>query len=394
MTDEKAQTSGKKLKIAVLIRNFVVTGGAERYTYQVSKRLARDHDVHIFCQRWDENLINGFTLHRVPKPLPGPSFLNQLVFSWFCRRMVDSSFDIIHSHERVTRFDVLTIHCPCYRGFLTRARVIRKLLLWLGEITSPRGLAYLGLEKSQFTFRPGRRLISDSKMARDDVIENYPLPEDYFTIAYPGVEFEAIDRAIAATDREKTRRELGLAAADFALLFVGTEFKRKGLDALLAGLRLVGDKRVKLVVVGGGDIDNYRAKARELEIEDQVIFTGMARDIYPLYIMADAFCLPTLADPCPIAPVEAMACGTATIMSNVPWCGTAEHVKNDEAIILGDPRDPEEIKKAIIRLLNDDEREKISSRGRDLARSITWEATTAATMTAFNEVLARRGEKR
>ena len=43
-----ATSPPKKLKIAVLVRNFVITGGAERYTYHISRRLAEQHDVHIF----------------------------------------------------------------------------------------------------------------------------------------------------------------------------------------------------------------------------------------------------------------------------------------------------------------------------------------------------------
>jgi len=392
MTEDNTRKTEKKqkLKIAVLVRHFVVTGGAERYAFHMARRMAREHEVHIFCQTRDESLTADFTVHQVPRPLPKPSFLNQMIFSWFCGRMVDSGFDIIYSHERVTRFDVLSVHCPCYKGFLTRARGIRKLLLWLGELTSPRGLSYLWLEKRQFTPMPGRRYIADSAMVRDDVIENYGLPAELFTIAYPGVEFTALDRAIETTNREDTRRGLGIGADDFALLFVGTEFRRKGLDTILEAIARIRDERVKLVVAGGGDIEGYRAKAARLGVDGRVIFTGLVRDIYPLYIMADCFCLPTLSDPCPIAPIEAMACGTATIMSDVPWCGTAEHVKEDEAVILKDPRDPEEIEKAVIRLLDPDERERIAEKGRRLARNITWETAAGAAIDTFAQVMAER----
>jgi len=391
-----ALNKGRGLKIAVLIRNFVVTGGAERYAFQVARLLAETHEVHIFCQTFGRELATGFTIHRVPKPLPGPSFLNQLIFSHYCKRMVDPSFDIIQSHERVGRFDLQNIHCPCYRGFLTRAKGIKKALLWLGELTSPRGLAYLGLEKNQFNPRPGRRYIADSAMTQDDVIENYHLSPDLFTIAYPGVDFNAIDQAMDRVNRDQARAELGLKPEDLAIVFVGTEFKRKGLDGLLAALALVDDKRVKLVVVGGGggDIETYRRMAGKLALTERVYFAGLLPDIYPCYIAADIFCLPTLADPCPIAPIEAMACGTATIMSRVPFCGTAEHVKDNEAVILDDPRDPEEIRAAISRLLDPDERGKIAEKGKKTARKITWQAAAAATEEAISLALADREKGR
>jgi hypothetical protein len=40
----------KRLKIAVLVRRFVTTGGMERYCVEVTRRLAREHDVHVFAQ--------------------------------------------------------------------------------------------------------------------------------------------------------------------------------------------------------------------------------------------------------------------------------------------------------------------------------------------------------
>jgi len=390
MSEDNNLTPRKKLKIAVLVRNFVITGGAERYAYQVSRRLAAEHEIHIFCQTWEESLAEGLTIHKLPGPVK-PSFLNQLLFSWSCNRAVDESFDLIYSHERVTRFDVLSIHCHCYRGFLTRSSGWRKPFLWLSELTSPRGLAYLWLEKKQYTARQARLLVADSQMTVEDVLENYPeLPPDRLIVAHPGVDLEEIDQALASSDQEALRRQYHLTPENFALLFVGTEFKRKGLDALLKGLRLAKCDSARLLVAGAGDLPTYRRLAEQLGLADRVSFLGRISDIYPLYILADAFILPTLDDPCPIAPLEAMSCGTATIMSTTPWCGTAEHIGNDEALILRDPRDSGEIAKAIDRLADPDVRRGYAERGRKLGQGMGWEHTTRITLETFERVLNER----
>ena len=386
-----ATSPPKKLKIAVLVRNFVITGGAERYTYHISRRLAEQHDVHIFCQRWDEALIAGLTIHQIPRPLPRPSFVNLLLFSWFCDQVVDDSFDIIYSNERVRRFDVLSIHCPCYRGFLTKSRGIKKALLWLRELTSPRGLAYLWLEKGQYSDHPGRFLIADSQMVKDDVLHNYPqLPTTAIGVAYPGVDLEEVDQALADTDPAQVRQQYGLPEGQLNLLFVGTEFKRKGLDALLKGFSKLKETNIQLLVAGAGDIKTYKQQARDLGIEDKVTFLGKVGDIYPLYIMADIFILPTLSDPCPIAPLEAMSFGTPTIMSSAPYCGTAEHVQQGEAIILADPRDSNEIQQAITQLLEPQRRQQLSKLGHELGRRLGWEHTTKLTLDAFERISSER----
>jgi len=227
-------------------------------------------------------------------------------------------------------------------------------------------------------------------MVKNNVLENYELPPDCISVAYPGVDLEGLDRALAKTDREELRQRHGLTPEDYALLFVGTEFKRKGLDALLKGLSQAKNREAKLLVVGGGDISTYRAKARQLGLADRVSFLGLSAEIYPLYILADAFILPTLSDPCPIAPLEAMTCGTPTVMSDTKWCGTAEHVKDDEAVILRDPRDSGEIARAIDRLADPEVRRGYAERGRNLGRTLGWEHTTEITLDVFDRVLRGR----
>ena len=390
MTADTPSHLHQKLKIAVLVRNYVITGGAERYTYHISRRLAEHHDVHIFCQTWDEDRSDGVTIHKIPRPLPRPSFLNLLLFSWFCNQRVDDSFDIIYSNERVRRFDVLSIHCPCYRGFLSESRGIRKFLLWLRELTSPRGLSYLWLEKSQYSANPERYLLADSKMVRDNVLHNYPLPPQQIGVAYPGVDLDEVDQALASTKRDALRKEYGIAPDELTLLFVGTEFKRKGLDALLNGFSQVKAQNITLLIAGDSDIKGYQQKAEQLGIANKVTFLGKVAAIYPLYILADIFILPTLSDPCPIAPLEAMTCGTPTIMSSAPYCGTAEHVQHNEAIILEDPRDSNEITQAIEHLVDPKLREEYAHKGQELGRKLGWEHTTDITLQAFSTILKNR----
>jgi UDP-glucose:(heptosyl)LPS alpha-1,3-glucosyltransferase len=223
------------------------------------------------------------------------------------------------------------------------------------------------------------------------VLENYPkLPTARLTVAHPGVDLEELDRAAAAIDREEWRRRYGLAPADFALLFVGTEFKRKGLDTLLEGLSLARCQEARLLVAGAGDLPAYQRLAEQLGLAGRVTFLGRIGDIYPLYLLANAFILPTLDDPCPIAPLEAMSCGTATIMSNVPWCGTAEHIKHDEAVLLRNPRDAKEIARAIDRLADPAIRRGYAERGKALGRTLGWEHTTAITLETFARAMAER----
>ena len=63
-----------------------------------------------------------------------------------------------------------------------------RILVWFSVALSPRKLAYLWLEKKQFTYNRKRLLIAVSENVKKNVQANYLLPEDYFGMAYPGVD--------------------------------------------------------------------------------------------------------------------------------------------------------------------------------------------------------------
>ncbi len=391
--DSLVQSPQKKLKIAVLIRDFISTGGAEKYALEVTRRLALDHDVHVFAQHWSFDGKEEIHFHRIPRLFIKPSFLNQLLFSYLTGRSVDPSFDIIHTYERVSHFDVFTIQSSCFRSLITRQKSLwQRMLVWLSVVISPRKMAYLWLEKKQFTYDKGRLLIAVSENIKKNVQDNYPLSDDSFRLAYTAVDSNMAKKGGNNNRQKELRSKFGIAENDLVFLFVGTEFKRKGLDALLKAAASIPRSNIKLVVAGGGGgkLNEYIKLAEKLGLGDDIIFLGLVRDVQELYAISDVYILPTLSDPCPLAPLEAMASGVATIMSCPKYAGTAELIRNGEALILQDPKDSNEIANALRRLMDDSYREELKEKGRRLAEKLTWERTTEATLSAYYEVVGRK----
>jgi glycosyltransferase involved in cell wall biosynthesis len=381
------------MKIALLIKRFVTTGGAERYAMEVARRLALQHDVHVFAQEWSYEGKEKITFHKIPRFLMKPSWLNQLLFSHFSRKTVDSSFDILHSHEKVTKFDVMTIHSPCFRSFITQHKSpYKRLAVQSLALFSPRKLAWLWLEKRQFAHRQGRLFIAVSKNVQNNVQANYVLPAGCFHIAYPGVNASIVTDMDARKRWKSLRSKFRLSEEELIILFVGTEFKRKGLDALLHGFALIPHSKVKLLVAGGGGdkMNKYKNLAENLGLGNHVVFLGLVKDVEELYTLSDVFILPTLSDPSPMAPIEAMTFGLPTVMSCSEYSGAAEHIKSGEALILNNPRDPNEIAGALRKVMDADFRAQLGRKGQALAAGLTWEATAANTLSVYEEVLRKK----
>lgn len=394
--DFPAQSPQKKLKIAVLIRDFVSTGGAEKYALEVTRRLALDHDLHVFAQHWSFEGKEKITFHRIPRLFIKPSFLNQLLFSYFTRRSTDRSFDIVHTYERVSHFDVFTIQSPCFRSLITQQTSLwRRMLVWLSVFTSPRKMAYLWLEKKQFTYDKGRLLIAVSENIKKNVQDNYSLPDDFFRLAYTAVDGDLAIKGGNNNRKKELRSQFGIAEDDLVILFVGTEFKRKGLDALLKAAASMHRSNIKFVVAGGGGgkLEEYTKLAEKLGLGNDIIFLGLVRNVEELYAMSDIYILPTLSDPCPLSPLEAMASGVATIMSCSKYAGTAELIKNGEALILENPKEAQEIANALLRLMDESYRKELKEKGRRLAETLTWEKTAEDTLSTYYEVLERKAPK-
>jgi glycosyltransferase involved in cell wall biosynthesis len=377
------------MKIAILIRRYITTGGAERYAVEVARRLVEKHEVHIFAQEYD-HAPEGMTAHRVLKPFRKPSFANQWWFSWWTSKKV-RGFDLVYTHERITRFDVMHIHSGTFVGGiwgLARAEKKNHFLIWLKILTQPRIWAYWLLEKLHYRPIPGRCWIAVSEMIKREVQSYYPIPDDRFCIAHSGA-----DSPPSNLDdiRNNWRKKLNASNQDVLLLFVGSQFDRKGLSMLIAAVGTLKDQPCKLLVLGGGNTDLYKQQAAALQIGDKIIFAGLVKNTSDYYAAADIFILPTLSDPSPLSPLEAMAHGCATIMSCGRYNGAAEHIKNNEAILLEDPRNPFEIAGAIERLMNPDIREAYSNKGRDLVRELSWDRTANIIIQTLEKSARERG---
>lgn len=386
---------GKRLKIAILVRRFITTGGMERYCVEVSRRLAREHEVHVFAHEWDWEGTENIQFHKVPSPIKKPNFINQILFSHSTKKLLDKSYDIIHSHERATHFDTLTVHCPSFRSYITEEkRFLPRAMIWLSIAISPRKIAYVLFEKKQFLHVDERVLITVSEKIKKNVQDSYSLPDEYFGQAFPGVDEAFHIKESDGHIRGSKRSELGIEKDEIVILFVGTEFERKGLYFLLKGFALIARPGVKLLIAGGGEKKRkYRKMVEALGIEDKVIFLGLIDDMRSIYLLSDIFILPTLSEPAGMAPLEAMATGLPVIVSGPEYAGCAEQINDGEAVILSNPENPHEIAEALLDLMDEGRRAELGEKGRCLAEKLTWEKTTKDTLSVYNRILKLRESK-
>ena len=343
----------QRLRIAVLNRTFKPTaGGAERYSIALVEQLAQRHEIHVFAQQIDHQWP-GVHYHRIPLPFTRPRWLNQLWFAlatwWQTRR----GFDVVHSHENTWHGQVQTVHVvPVTYSLLNGLSGASLALRWLKIVTSPRLLAYLALERARYNVAGGRCIVLASSTQESVMAASFPQCVSACEVVTPGV--GAVPGRSTPDQRLAARSQLGLPQLGRCVLFVGNDFRKKGLPALIAALVDLPDD-VFVAVVG-----NATQKAliqQELSASGQrarIFFLGALPAVDVAYQAADCLAHPTLADTFAMVVLEAMAHGLPVVVSSASHCGISASLSADvDALLLTDPSDSASLQTALERVLEE-----------------------------------------
>lgn len=117
---------------------------------------------------------------------------------------------------------------------------------------------------------------------------------------------------------ERVKSELGLSDC-FVIGHVGMFREQKNHPFLFATIRelIKTEPSVKLLSVGNGPLfEEMKAKAKEMRIEDNVLFLGGRSDVLDLMQAMDVFVLPSLFEGFPVTMVEAQAAGLPCVISD------------------------------------------------------------------------------
>jgi glycosyltransferase involved in cell wall biosynthesis len=106
---------------------------------------------------------------------------------------------------------------------------------------------------------------------------------------------------------------------------------------------------VRFLIVGDGDLkESTVALAKELRVDDYIIFQDFRQDIPDVLSGIDIYCLPSLWEGLPIGLLEAMAMKKAIIAT--PVDGTKEAIQDEYSGLLIPHQSPNLLARAILRL--------------------------------------------
>jgi UDP-glucose:(heptosyl)LPS alpha-1,3-glucosyltransferase len=362
------------VKIALNHTRFSPAGGAENYVLRlVSHLCARGDEVHLFG-RTARGVQGERVRFRRVRCVPFPQELRILTFAYRSARLIRAEdFDLTIGFGRTFGHDLHRDSSGTLRAFadalgphFARSRLYRRVTLHL--------------ERRLYTDPDLRAVFAVSDFVKRQIQRTYPIPEARIAVLYNGVAKDDSPRADAATVRAETRRAARANGDRLVALFVGNDWRRKGLDCAIDG---IGRTRAawELWVVGEDKHADAFRRSLPVGAGDRVKFLG-PRPAAPVFAAADALLFPSRFDPLANVVIEAMAHGLPVIVS--PNDGAAE-VVDAGGLVLRNPADGVEIAAHLDTLANPAARAAMRERAATAVAPLTWERHFAQ----LDELIAR-----
>lgn len=244
---------------------------------------------------------------------------------------------------------------------------------------------------SRYAARHSGAVITISENSRREIARFARVPQEKIRLAPPAASLERVtDGEILARVRETYR------LPERFILYVGTLEAAKNLPVLLrayARMKRAYPEVEQHLVLAGAWERGVREIEREIAGSDASGFHMIGfvaqEDLAALYSLADVFVYPSLYEGFGMPPLEAMACGTPVIVSNVaslpevlgtPWSGKM-------AGLMISPQDEKGWADAMASVFTDgSRRERLGVAGLTRAREFSWKASARVVLDALGAV--------
>jgi glycosyltransferase involved in cell wall biosynthesis len=233
-----------------------------------------------------------------------------------------------------------------------------------------------------------RGILAVSEFTKQRIVAHCPESEAKIRVVYNGVDGRF--HPIGADEIKRVRFRLGIPSEHY-LVTLGSLEPRKNLPRLLqawAGIQSRIPDDVWLVLAGAQGKRTVFGEVHFEELPPRVHLTGHVSDelLPALYSGAIASPYLSLYEGFGLPPLEAMACGTPPLTSNL---ASLPEVVGDAGILVN-PNDVDAIAEGIYRLVEDSQlREALRDKGLIRASQFSWEKTAGQTRAFLEEVAAR-----
>ncbi len=385
-----------------------VYGGAGVHVEYLARELSRFMEVEVRCfgdqDNKDENLrVLGFnsdlpTINTKAELAPIFKTLNT------CIQMNGGviNADIVHCHTWYAQFAGI-LSKLCYgTPLIVTTHSLEPLRPWKREQLGRGYDASSWIEKTAIEMADA--VIAVSQETKQDVLSYFDVDEKKISVIYNGIDLNEYQ----VTTDTSALDTYGIDQSRPYVLFVGRITRQKGIIHLVNAIKYI-DSDTQIVLCAGAPDTEDIGREMKVSVEEvqklrsNVIWIAemvSKKEVIQLYSHAAVFCCPSIYEPFGIINIEAMACKTAVVASNVG--GIKEVVTNDTGILVPleqektapfEASDPDKFSRdlaaAINTLMSNEKlRETMGANGRErVEKYFDWRAIARQTEDLYKKIL-------
>lgn len=392
----------------------VDAGGQNVYIRHVAAHLGRlGYRVDIFT-RMDDPLLppvvecgNGVRVIHV-KAGPPTCIRKEELFPWMDEFTAEMSryirrkeirYDLIHAHFWMSGYVAALLSATFDIPFVITFHALGKIRRMHQGKDDLFPDVRFAVEES--IVRRAATILAECPQDRDDLVNFYQADPAKIAVIPCGYDESEFPRVT----REEAREIARVREDEFVILQLGRMVPRKGIDTVIRAVALLKRRvrrKIKLLIVGGDAMRGsemqspeylrLKALAAQSNLATETVFTGFRERelIRYYYSAADVFVTTPWYEPFGITPLEAMACATPVIGSNVG--GIKFSVRDGETGFLVPPKDPVALSDKLEILCSYPMlARKLGVQGRKhVSANFTWNRIAAAIADEYRAVLGER----
>jgi glycosyltransferase involved in cell wall biosynthesis len=362
-------------------------GGIGRYVRELTSALSRLDPITQY-----KLFVLGAQLNGLPQQ-PSPNFIwkpTRITPRWSARlwhrarlpipiELFTGQIDLFHATDFVLPPTLLTTKTLLTVHDLSFVRV--------PETASPPLKTYLDAVVPRSVKR-ANHILADSQATKNDLIDLYKMPESKVSVLLSGVD-KRFEPVINTHSLEQIRTKYGLHNKQY-ILSVGTVQPRKNYSRVirsLAQLRQQGLDVHYAIAGGKGWLeDEMYQTIKDTHLQDYVHVLGFVddEDLPALYTSSECLIITSLYEGFGLPILEAMACGTPVITSNL---SSLPEVAGDASILV-DPLDIDAITKATYTIMTDStQRNQLIEAGYQQVKNFTWKQSAKHLKSIYDMLL-------
>ncbi len=342
------------VKVSFVLYDYFPFGGLQEDCLLTARAMqARGHVVEVVTRTWKGDMPDDLNIHLMGRKGSTNTARNMHFFAGLKQYFSGNPRDAVVAFNRIPECDFYFSADPCY---LEKVKGKPFWYFW-----TARHRHYRDCEAALFNRADKPQIYTLTEREIDTYCHYYQTPSERFHLLPPGVSRVTRTLEGKVQIRAELRKELGTAEDATVALFVGSDYKRKGLMRNLEAVKALAETgtRLELWVLGADDPKTYEAFAQASNLPVQ--FLGGRADATRFFDAADFLLHPAHSESAGKVLLEALTHGLPVIVTDS--CGYSKQVgESGGGVVVETPFSQQDYNQIVERVAcNADDRDALSA---------------------------------